>query len=107
MTTMKDRQSGFEAKFASDEELEFKAQARRDRMLATWIGEKMGLTDAALGDYVTSVWRADLASPGDQDVFDKVMADVEAKGLTVTGAELRAQMDAFLNQARLELREGR
>ena len=107
MTTMKDRESGFEAKFASDEALEFKAQARRDRLLATWIGEQMGLTGEALADYVTAVWRADLKEPGDQDVFDKVMADVETKGLTVTGAELRAKMDELLAQARTELHEGR
>lgn len=107
MTTMQDRESAFEAKFASDEELEFKAQARRDRLVATWIGGKMGLTGDALADYVAAVWRADLKEPGDQDVFDKIMADVEAKGLTVTGAELRAKMDELLAQARAELREGR
>ena len=107
MTTMRDRESGFEAKFASDEELEFKAQARRDRLVAEWIGEKLGLSGDALGDYVTSVWRADLQSPGDQDVFDKVMSDVETRGLTVTGAELRAKMDEFLARARTELHEGR
>ena len=106
MTNMKDRESGFEAKFASDEALEFKAQARRDRLVAEWVGEKLGLTGAELGDYVTAVWRADLKHPGDQDVFDKVMADVEAKGLTLTGSEVRAKMDDCLAQARRELHDG-
>ena len=106
MTTMRDRESGFEAKFASDEELEFKAQARRDRLVATWVGEKLGLSGDALGDYVTAVWRADLKEPGDQDVFDKIMVDVEAKGLALTGAEVRAKMDECLGEARRQLREG-
>ena len=106
MTDMRDRERGFEAKFASDEEFEFKAQARRDRLVATWIGEKLGLAGEALGDYVTAVWRADLKSPGDQDVFDKVMADIAAHKLDLTGAELRAKMDALLLQARAELRAG-
>lgn len=106
MTDMRDREAGFEAKFASDEALEFKAQARRDRMLAQWIGEKLGLSGEALADYVTAVWRADLKAPGDQDVFDKVMADVSAKSVSLSAEELRAKMDALLAQARRELHDG-
>ena len=106
MTTMHDRETAFEAKFASDEEREFKAQARRDRMLAEWLGPQLGLGGEALADYVTAVWRADLKSPGDQDVLDKVMADVEGKGLALTGAEVRAKMDELLAQARRELHAG-
>ena len=107
MTTMRDREEGFESKFAHDEQMEFKAQARRDRLLAEWIGPQLSLTGEALADYVTAVWRADLKHPGDQDVFDKVMADITANGAAVTGAELRAKMDAFLEQARRELYDGR
>ena len=106
MTTMRDREAGYEAKFASDEELEFKAQARRDRMLAEWAGEKIGLSGEALADYVTAVWRADLKAPGDADVYDKVMADLSAKGVVTSGAELRAKMDALLVEARRELHDG-
>lgn len=106
MTTMQDREAGFEAKFASDEALEFKAQARRDRLLAEWLGPQLGLEGEALADYVTAVWRADLKRPGDQDVLDKVMADVESRGLTLTGDEVRAKMDDLLAQARRELHDG-
>ena len=106
MTSMRDREAGFESKFAHDEAMEFKAQARRDKAVAEWIGPQLGLSGEALADYVTAVWRADLKSPGDQDVFDKVMADVTAHGAPVTGAELRAKMDALLAQARRELQEG-
>jgi hypothetical protein len=106
MTTFDDREMGFEAKAAHDEEVEFKAQARRDRLLALWAGERMGLSGESLQDYVTAVWRADLKSPGDEDVYDKVMADLQAKGATVSGAELRAKMDELLAEARRELAAG-
>ena len=106
MTTMRDREAGYEAKFASEEELEFKAQARRDRKLAEWAGAKIGLSGEALADYVTAVWRADLKSPGDADVYDKVMTDLSAKGAGVSGAELRARMDELLAEARRELHDG-
>ena len=106
MTTMNDREAGYEAKFAADEALEFKAQARRDRKLAEWLGPQLGLSGEALADYVTAVWRADLQHPGDTDVYDKVMTDVGARRLGLSGAEVRAKMDALLAEARRELHEG-
>lgn len=106
MTTFDDRERGFESKFAHDEEMAFKAQARRDRLLAEWAGAKLGLVDRDLGDYVTAVWREDLKHPGDQDVFDKVKADLAAKGVEVSDGELRAKMDELLGQAQAELAAG-
>ncbi len=103
MTTFDDRERAFEAKAAHDEETHFKAQARRDRKLAEWAGARMGLHGEALGDYVTAVWRADLKHPGDTDVYDKVMADLQAKGATIGGAELRAKMADLLTEAHAEL----
>ena len=103
MTTFDQRERGFEAKAAHDEEVEFKAQARRDRLLAEWAGARLGLSGAALGDYVTAVWRADLKHPGDEDVYDKLMTDLQAKGATVSGPELRAKMDELMAAARREL----
>lgn len=106
MTTFDDRERGFEAKFVHDEESEFKAQAKRDRFLAEWAGTKMGLKDRELGDYVTAVWREDLKHPGDVDVFQKVAKDLRAKGVDVTEREIHAQMQTFLEQARLEVARG-
>lgn len=68
MTTFDDRERGYESKFAHDQEMDLKAQARRDRLLAEWAGARMGLVDRELGDYVTLIWREDLKHPGDQDV---------------------------------------
>ena len=103
MTTFDDRERAFEAKAAHDEETHFKAQARRDRKLAEWAGARMGLTGEALGDYVTAVWRADLQHPGDADVYDKVLTDLQARGATISGAELREKMAALLAESHAEL----
>lgn len=106
MTTFDERERGYEAKAAHDHEVEFKAQARRDRLLALWAGERIGLTGEALQDYVTAVWRADLKHPGDEDVYDKVMSDLQAHGATMAGAELRAKMAELLAEAHRELEAG-
>lgn len=103
MTIFDDRERGFEAKAAHDEEMEFKALARRDRKLALWAGERMRLSGEALQDYVTAVWRADLKSPGDEDVFDKVLTDLQSRGATIPGAELRERMAELLAESRREV----
>ncbi len=107
MTTFDERERAYEAHFALEEELEFKAQARRDRLLGLWAGERMGLKDAALEDYALSVMRADLREPGDEDVFQKVMADLAERGVECLPHELRARMDDLLTRARAELDTGR
>ena len=107
MTTFDDRERGYEAHFAHDEEMVFKAEMRRDRLLGLWAGERMGLTGEALVAYAQSVIRADLKEPGDDDVFQKVMADLAEKGLEVLPAELRARMDELLVTARADVLAGR
>ena len=99
MTTFDERQKGFEKKFVHDAELKFKADSRRSRMLAEWAAAKMGLSGAAVEDYVKTVRKADLAEKGDDDVFRKVAADLADKGIKVTDAELRAKMTEFLAAA--------
>lgn len=106
MTGMKDRQRGFEEKFARDGELKFKAEARRNKLLAMWAGEKLGISGPALDDYVKEVRKSDLAAAGDDDVFAKVKADFAAKGVTVADADLRKQMDTFLAEAVRQIEEG-
>jgi hypothetical protein len=107
MTTFDERERGYEAKFALNQEQEFKAQARRDRMLGLWAGERLGLTGEAREDYVLSVMRSNLKEPGDDDVFQKVLADLADKGVVCLPHELRAKMDELLAQARAEIKEGR
>src|SRR5690606_16523749 len=75
MTTFDDREKGFEAKFALDQEQEFKAVARRNKMLGLWAAEKMGLSPESAEQYAQAVVRADMEQPGDEDVFRKVAGD--------------------------------
>ncbi|MFM2422397.1 MAG: hypothetical protein RL291_927 [Pseudomonadota bacterium] len=99
MNTFDDRKKGYENKFAHDAELKFKAESRRNKMIAEWAGAKLGITGAALEDYVKAVRKADLSSAGDDDVLQKVKTDFAAKGITVSDADIRKQMDQFLAKA--------
>ena len=99
MTTFDDREKSYEKKFAMDEELKFKAEARRNRLLAQWAGGKLGLSGAAIDDYVKAVRKADLAEKGDEDVFRKVKKDFQDKGVSVADSELRKAMTDFLAAA--------
>jgi hypothetical protein len=106
MTTFDEREHAFEAHFALEQEQDFRVHARRDRLVGVWAGGLMGLVDGDLETYVLSLVREDLRHPGDQDVYDKVLADMAAKGLHVDPHEVRAQMDRCLAQAREEVAPG-
>jgi hypothetical protein len=99
MTTFDDRKKGFESKFAHDAELKFKAESRRNKMLAEWAATHLGLSGEAVAEYVKEVRRADFEEAGDDDVFRKVRADLDAKGAEVDDATLRSKMDEFLAAA--------
>lgn len=99
MTTFDEREKSYEKKFALDQDLKFKAEARRNKALAEWAGAKMGLSGAELDDYIKAVRKADLAEKGDDDVFGKVKADLAAKGLTVADADIRKVMAEALAKA--------
>jgi hypothetical protein len=107
MTTFDEREKGFEKQFAHDQDLRFKAEARRNRMIAEWAGAKMGITGAALDDYIKAVRKADLAEKGDEDVVRKVVKDLTDKGVKVAEAEVRNQMAEFLAKAVKEIQAGR
>jgi hypothetical protein len=107
MTTFDDREKGYEKKFAHDAELKFKAESRRNKMLAEWAGAKLGISGAALEDYVKEVRRADLAEKGDDDVVRKVLADFKAKGVSVSEGDIRNAMNEFLAKAVTEIEAAR
>lgn len=96
MTSMKDREEGFERKFAFDEELRFKAMARRNRLLGLWAAEKLGKSGADADAYAMSVVSADFQEAGDQDVFRKVRADFDAAGVKQSDQQIRHEMDSLL-----------
>jgi hypothetical protein len=106
VTTFDDREKGFESKFAFDQELEFKAIARRNRLMGRWAGELMGLEGDHLEEYAKAVVRADFEQPGDEDVIRKVKQDLEAAGIETRESQIRQKMDEMLAQAREAIKTG-
>ncbi|WP_299922364.1 DUF1476 domain-containing protein [uncultured Pelagimonas sp.] len=96
MTTFDDRESAFENKFAHDEEMSFKAQARANKLLGLWAAEKMGKTGDAANAYAVEVVKSDFEEAGHEDVVRKVVGDLG----NVTADEIRAKMAEFLIQAK-------
>ncbi len=94
MASMKDREKGFENKFAHDEELKFKAEARRNKLLGAWAAGEMGHADPEA--YAKEVVMSDFEEAGDEDVFRKVRADFDAKGVAISDEDLRAKMNELL-----------
>lgn len=99
MTTFDKREEGFEKRFAIDEELRFKAHARRARLLGLWTAARLGITGEAADDYAMSVVKADFQEAGDEDIFRKVKADLEAAGKPAPDAEIRTAMMDLLGKA--------
>lgn len=99
MINLKDREEGFERKFAFDEELKFKAMARRNKLLGLWAAEKLGKTGADADAYAKEVVVADFAEAGDDDVLRKVKADLEAGGENLSDIEIRRVMNELLAKA--------
>ena len=106
MTTFDDREKGFESKFALDQEQEFKAMARRNKLLGLWAAEKMELGADSAEEYAKAVVRADFEQPGEEDVFRKIAGDFKASGLTVSEGEIRSKMDELGSIARDQIRAG-
>src|ERR1700688_3876124 len=96
MTTFDKREEGFENKFAVDEELKFKAEARRNKLLGLWAAEKLGIAGDAANAYAKEVVAADFEEAGDKDVLHKVLGDLTAKGNAVTEADIRAKMGELM-----------
>ena len=99
MSSMRDRQEGFEKKFAMDEDLKFKAMARRNKLLGLWAAEKLGKTGADADAYAKEVVRADFEEAGDDDVFRKVRGDFDAVGVAQSDQQIRVIMDELLATA--------
>jgi hypothetical protein len=99
MTSMKDRQEGFERKFALDEEQKFRAMARRNKLLGLWAAEKLGKTGEEAEAYAKEVVKADFEEAGDDDVFRKVRKDFDAAGVNQSDHQIRRTMEELMAQA--------
>ena len=103
MATFDEREKGFETKYKRDQELQFKVNARRNKLLGLWAAEKLGLKDAAAEAYAKTVVASDFDRPGDDDVVQKVTADLNAKGIALGEKESRKEMDRLLPLARTQI----
>jgi len=99
MSSMKDREEGFERKFALDEEQRFRAMARRNKLLGLWAAEKLGKTGDAADAYAKEVVISDLEESGDEDVFRKVRRDFDAAGVEQTDHQIRRTMEELMTTA--------
>ncbi len=103
MSTFDEREKAFEKKFAHNEELKFKAEARRNKKMAEWAAEKLGMAGADLEDYVKAVRRADLEEAGDEDVLRKISADFAGGNIAISDDEIRVKLQEFLAAAVAEI----
>lgn len=106
MTTFDKREEGFEKKFAHDEEMQFKAAARRNKLLGLWAAEKMGLSGAEADAYAKTVVMADFQEAGDDDVFRKIKGDFEAKSVDQSEHQIRRTMDELMVKAVEQIKAG-
>ena len=99
-----ERKRAFEEKYAHDQELLFRAQARRNYRLGLWVAELLGLSGHDAEEYAKTVVLADLEEPGDEDVFRKVRADLDAKHVDISDHRIRHRMQILLEEAVEELK---
>ena len=100
MTTFDERENAFEAKFALDSELQFKAEARRNKLIGLWAADLLGKMGIEAEEYALDVIRSDFEQPGDDDVIRKLMADLEHKA---SESEIRSQLVAFMIKAKEQI----
>ena len=100
MSTFDDREKAFEAKFAHDAEMQFKAEARRNKLLGLWAAELMGKSGDAAAAYAIEVVKSDFEEAGDEDVFRKLSGDL---GDLADAATIRAKMAALMAEAKAQL----
>ncbi|MBC2777252.1 DUF1476 domain-containing protein [Parasphingopyxis marina] len=105
MTSFKDREKGFENKFAHDQEMQFRITARRNRLVGEWAAELMGLTAEETDAYAKAVVQADFEEAGDEDVIRKVLGDLTAAEVDVDDGAIREKLDEMTVEARRQFIE--
>jgi hypothetical protein len=106
MTSFDDRERAFEAKFAADQDLQFRITARRNRLLGEWAAVKMGLTAAESDAYAKAVVQADFEEAGDEDVIRKIVGDLTSAGIETDEPTVRAALEEQHAIARRQFMEG-
>ena len=107
MTTFDKREEAFEQQFAHDEELKFKATARRNKLLGLWAAEKLGLKGADADSYALAIVMADLEASGDHDVTRKIRKDFDAKGVAQSDHQISRTMTELMAKAVADIKAGK
>ncbi|MFN4089696.1 MAG: DUF1476 domain-containing protein [Alphaproteobacteria bacterium] len=105
MSTFDDRERQFEAKYSRDQELQFKVQVRRNRLLGEWAADKLGLTGESRVAYAKEVVASDFEKPGDDDVLQKVLGDLTRQNVAVDARDVRDRMNELLGVAKKQVME--
>ena len=103
MTSFGDREKAFEDKFKHDQELQFKVEARRNKLLGLWVAELMGRAGDDAASYAKDVIASDFEEPGDGDVVRKVMGDLEKAEIEMSEQRLRKKMEEFMVEAKQQV----
>ena len=103
MTTFNNREKAFEDKYKHDQDLQFKVEVRRNKLLGLWVAELLGLSGADADAYAKEVVSADFEEPGDADVVRKVLGDTEPKNLDLNEHSLRKKMDELITVAKEQI----
>ena len=106
MSEFEDRERAEEKKFGLDQEMEFRAQARRAKLTGLWAAGLMGMTGDPADAYAKSVILADLEEAGIEDLFRKIKGDLVAKNVAPSDHLIRVKMDEMLEVARKQIRDG-
>ena len=103
MTTFDDREKAFEDKFKHDEDLRFRVEVRRNKLLGLWVAEMLGKSGSDADAYAKEVISSDFIEPGDDDVLRKVLADLTSHGADLSEHRLRKKMDELMEVAKTQV----
>jgi hypothetical protein len=106
MTSFDKREEAYEQQFAHDEELRFKATARRNKLLGLWAAEKLGMTGAEAETYAKSVVMSDFEEPGDHDVLRKIRRDFDEKSVVQSDHQISRVMSELMAKAVADIKAG-
>jgi len=104
MSSFDEREKSFEKKFVHDEEIQFKINAKRNKLLGLWAAEKLGKNDSEKDSYIQEVIKSDFSEPGDEDVFKKIHNDFKKASLDIPENQIRQQMKDLLESAKKDFK---
>ena len=107
MSSFDNRKDAFEGKYAHDQEMMFKAEARACKLFGLWLAAQLGLSGKDAETYAKEVVAANVDEPGFEDVKRKVMPDIVAKKLNISGHMIDAQLEKFMAEAKAQLMAGK